>query len=81
MADLAKVALISVGGYFVLKYVFGVDLLASFESAATVTPSTSTTTTGTTTGSPQAVNPVNPQSTDTLTLVEKAMMACGTGLE
>jgi hypothetical protein len=70
MNDLIKYGAIGIGGYFVLKYVFGIDLLTSFETPAVSTATAST---------PQAADPTNAAkaagTATTLELLKQAMVA------
>src|ERR1035437_5937425 len=73
MSDLIKYGAIGIGGYFVLKYVFGIDLLTSFETpVSTGTAST-----------PQAANPTNAATAasqaTTLAAMKTLMAASGVG--
>lgn len=67
--NIGKTIAIAVGGYLGLKYIFGVDLLASFETA--VVPAAGTTT------SPQAATVTNANAVNTYNLVKAAIQSAG----
>jgi hypothetical protein len=66
--SVVKTVAIVVGGYLGLKYIFGVDLLASFETS---TPAVGTTT------SPQAATTTNANAVNTYNLVKAAITSAG----